>query len=56
MIFNNIIRVSIWADYADYQHHPAIRRSRFIALIADLSALGGFPTIQMKKLNSIICY
>jgi len=28
--------------------------SRFIAPIADLSALGGYTTIQMKKLTGMI--
>ncbi len=30
-------------DYADEHNHPALRRCRFIAHTADLSALGAFP-------------
>src|SRR6266487_5734536 len=40
--------------YAHEQMNPVIRRGRFIAPIADLSAPGGFPDIQMKQLKSII--
>jgi hypothetical protein len=41
-------------DNAHYQNNPIIRRGRFIAPIVDLSAIGGFHDIQIKKLNSII--
>src|SRR6266516_3499271 len=38
--------------YAHEQMNPVIRRGRFIAPIADLSAPDGFPDIQMKQLKS----
>jgi hypothetical protein len=36
--------------------HEQTRRCRFIAHIADSSALGGFPTIQIISLKVIICH
>jgi hypothetical protein len=55
MHVDKIIRLSVGADYADEQTHPIIRRGRFIAPIADLSALGGFSDIQMKRLILHYC-
>jgi hypothetical protein len=54
MNVNTIIQPSIWADYTDQQTNPVFRRGRFIAPSADLSALGAFPAIPMKKLICII--
>jgi hypothetical protein len=42
------------ADYELSQHHPALRRCRFIAHTADLSAPGAFPAIPMKTFICII--
>ena len=48
-------RRTIWkdsivgADDEDEQNNPASRRGRFIAAIADLSALAGFSTLQVNK-------
>jgi hypothetical protein len=39
---------------ADEQHNPVIRRSRFTAPIADLSALGGYSAIRIVLLKVII--
>jgi len=39
MQMNDLIQSSVGADYTDEQHTPAICRARFIAAIADLSAL-----------------
>jgi hypothetical protein len=41
-------------DHDISQNNPDIRRGRFIAPIADLSALGGCFDIQINKLKVII--
>ena len=41
MVLHNIIRLCVGVDYADEQNKPTIRRGRFIAPIADVSALVG---------------
>jgi|GEM_PF-6469095 len=43
----DFIRRQIYYDFS--QNNLAIRRGRFIAPTANLSALGEFPVIQMKK-------
>jgi hypothetical protein len=54
MLMNKIIRPFVGADYVDEQNNPAIRRGRFIAPSADLSAIDGCSTFQIIKLKSII--
>ncbi len=43
-----------WVHDVDEHKKRDIRRCRFIAHIADLSALGGFPTIRIILLISTI--
>ncbi len=40
--------------YADLPNNPIIRRGRFITPIADLSALGAYPAVQIILLEVII--
>jgi hypothetical protein len=44
---NKLILLSVWVDNPDEQTNPDIRRRRFIARTADLSALSGYSAIQI---------
>src|SRR6266496_1133860 len=54
MQINQIIRTLVGADYAHEQNIPSIRRCRFIAHTADLSAQGGCSYIRIILLKGII--
>jgi hypothetical protein len=45
---------SVGADYDDEQNNPDTRRCRFIAHIADVSALPGFSGISLHVFITII--
>src|SRR5437879_12507254 len=47
---------TVGADYANEQHTSDIRRCRFIAPSADLSALAGGSNIRTNLLNFIIVH
>src|SRR5579859_3632583 len=54
MSFHNIILPAIWPTYDISRTTRVLCRGRFIAPIADLSALATYSAHQHKKVNSII--
>jgi hypothetical protein len=45
---------TVVADYDDEQNKPGTRRGRFVAPIADVSALAGFSDTSLNLLKLIV--